>query len=138
MSMDSITARQLEYINILSSYDYSKKEDEADIANYLEHHGKQDLSQLLKKEASELIQILLRRPSEYTFPCGKKAIFHKQEINCYNILGFMEACMHACPDERIEGDIHNCYDFEKSYEAELDKSARTWKEELKRPPSFSI
>ena len=69
----------MEYINILSSYDYSKKEDEADIANYLEQHGKQTIPQLSKREASELIQILLKRPTEYIFLCGKKAILNKQE-----------------------------------------------------------
>jgi hypothetical protein len=121
--MDLITERQAEYIKILSSYNYSKKEDEADIINYLKQHDKQNLLQLSKKESSELIQILLKRPSEYTFPCGKKAILNKREINCYNVLGFMEACLHACPDERIKGDIHGCSDFEKFYEAELDKSA---------------
>jgi len=123
MRMDLITERQVEYIKILSSYDYSKKEDEADIVNYLKQNDKQTLLQLSKKEGSELIQILLRRPSEYIFPCGKTAILHKKEINCYNVLGFMEACMHACPDERIKGDINNCSDFEKFYETELDKSA---------------
>jgi hypothetical protein len=121
--MDLITERQVEYIKVLSSYDYSKKEDEADIINYLKQQGKQNLLQLSKKEGSELIQILLKRPAEYIFPCGKKAVLHKREINCYNVLGFMEACMHACPDEGINGDIHSCSDFEKFYESELDKSA---------------
>ena len=121
--MDLITEREVEYIKILSSYNCSKKEDEADIINYLKQHGKQNLLQLSKKEGGELIQILLKRQSEYTFPCGKKTILNKQKINCYNVLGFMEACMHACPDERINGNIHNCSDFEKFYEAELDKSA---------------
>ena len=69
--MDAITNKQEEYIKILSSYEATKKEDEGDIAAYLKEHNKK-ISQLQKKEASELIQILLQRPTEYVFLCGKK------------------------------------------------------------------
>lgn len=119
--MSLITERQLEYIHILSSCDYSKKEDEADIANYLKQHGKQTLSELSKREASELIQLLLKRPAQYVFPCGETAILDKQEINGYNVLGFMEGCMHACPNKKIQGNIHGCPDFLKFYESEIEQ-----------------
>lgn len=109
--MDSITKKQAEYIKILSSYDYSKKEDEADIANYLKEHNKQEVPQLSKREASELIQILLRRSTEYTFVCGRKAILHKQKVNSFEVLGYLEGCLHACPNEKIKGDVNNCPDY---------------------------
>jgi len=97
-TMDTITEKQEDYIKILSSYEYSKREDKKDIENYLKEHGKKSISQLSKTEASELIKILLQRPTEYAFACGKKAILHKQEVNCYHVMGELEACLHACPD----------------------------------------
>ena len=115
---DSITERQRDYIKILSNYEYSKKEDEADIANYLKDHNKKDVSQLSKREASELIQILLKRPTEYTFVCGKKAILPKQEVNSYNVLGELEGCLHSCPDEKIDGDVNSCPHFLEWYRNE--------------------
>jgi hypothetical protein len=106
--MSSLTERQAEYITILSSYEYSKKEDEADIVNFLKDRNKKDISQLTKWEASELIEILLKRPTQYVFVCGLKAILDKKDVNCNNVLGDIEGCMHACPDEEIRGDINNC------------------------------
>jgi hypothetical protein len=64
--MSTITKRQADYIKILSSYDYSKKEDEEDIANCLKEDNKQTVSQLSKWEASELMEILLRRHLQTT------------------------------------------------------------------------
>ena len=96
--MDTITEKQENYIKILSSYEYSQKEDAKDIEDYLKEHGRKSISQLSKKEATELIKILLQRPTEYTFACGKKAILHKQEVNCFHVMGDLEGCMHACPD----------------------------------------
>lgn len=93
----------------------------------MKHRGKQTLSQLSKKEASELIQILLKRPTEYIFLCGKTAILDKQEINGYNVLGYMEACMHACPDKKIQGNLHDCPDFKEFYESELEKETNSKK-----------
>lgn len=103
--MDTITEKQENYIKILSSYEYSKKEDEKDIEDYLKEHGKKSISQLSKKEAGELIKILLDRPTEYTFLCGKKAILPKQEVNWYHVLGDFEGCLHACPDGI---DVNSC------------------------------
>ena len=103
--MDPITEKQANYIKILSSYEYSKKEDEQDIQDYLQEHDKKTISQLSKKKASKLIQILLKRPTEYIFPCGKKLILHKREVNSYHVLGDVEACLHACPDDK---DVHDC------------------------------
>jgi hypothetical protein len=109
--MDSITEKQADYIKILSSYEYSKKEDEADIANFLKEHNKEKIPELSKREASELIEILLRRPTEYVFICGRKAILPKKDVNRFNVLGHMEACLHACPDEKIGGDVNGCPDY---------------------------
>lgn len=103
--MDTITEKQEKYIKILSSYEYSKKEDETDIENYVREHSKKSISQLSRKEASELIKILLHRPTEYTFACGKKAILPKKEVNCYHALGDLEDCLHACPDGI---DVNDC------------------------------
>lgn len=106
--MDTITEKQEDYIRILSSYPDTKEEDERDIEKYLKEHGKKSISQLSKKQASELIKILLQRPAEYFFACGKKVILHKREVNCYHVLGDLEGCIHACPDEAINGDVNNC------------------------------
>ena len=108
IDLDSITEKQKNYIKVLSSYVGTKKEDEKDIVNYLNKYQKKNISQLTKKEASELIQILLERPTEYTFICGKKGLFHKQEVNSYNVLGDIEGCLHSCPDKDINGDVNNC------------------------------
>lgn len=93
-----ITDKQREYIQILSSYPSTKEADETDIRRYVETVNKTDISKLSRREASELIQILLQRPAEYTFPCGKKATLPKQEVNGYSVLGWLEGCLHACPD----------------------------------------
>ena len=113
--MSLITDKQANYIKILSNYDYSKKEDEADIADFLKEHDKENVSQLSKWEASELIQVLLKRPTQYVFVCGRKAILDKQEINGFNVLGEIEACGHACPNNEIQGDVNNCPDFKDHY-----------------------
>jgi len=121
--MSSITERQAEYIKILSSYDYTEKEDEAEIANYLEQYSKQNVSQLSKREASELIQILLKRPTEYVFVCGRKAILDKREVNAFNALGYLEACLHACPNKKIQGDVNNCLDYKDQQYFEYTSSS---------------
>ena len=113
--MSSITEMQADYIKILSSYDYSKKEDEADIANFLKEQNKQEISQLSKWEASELIQVLLKQPTQYVFVCGRKAILDKQEVNGFNALGDTETCGYACPNEEIQGDINVCPDYKDQY-----------------------
>jgi hypothetical protein len=118
--MDAITNKQEEYIKILSSYEATKKEDEGDIAAYLKEHNKKEISQLSKKEASELIQILLQRPTEYVFLCGKKATLHKREVNCYHVLGDVEACMHTCPNSTVGGDVNNCPYWKKSFEQSFE------------------
>ena len=92
------TKKQREYIELLSGYDCTKEQDEADIKDYLERVGKATIFHLSKKEANELIQILLQRPTEYTFACGKKETLHKQDVNRYNVFGDFEGCLHACPD----------------------------------------
>jgi len=62
-STDLITQKQRRYIEVLSSFQFAGKGNNEFIAEYLETHNKQDLSQLSKKEASDLIQILLKRKS---------------------------------------------------------------------------
>ena len=79
-----------------------------DIENFLRECGKKTISQLSKEEGSELIKTLLQRPAEYTFACGKSAILQKREVNCYHVLGDLEGCMHACPDEAVNSDVNNC------------------------------
>lgn len=103
-----ITERQRDYIKILSSYPSTKNEDEKDIQEHLNKLDKERISDLSSKEASELIQRLLKRQSEYEYPCGKKDLLDKQDINRFNVIGEIEACMHSCPDENICGDVNSC------------------------------
>jgi len=103
----TITEKQKDYIKILSSYPDTKEKDEVDIENFLKECGKKTISLLSKEEGSELIKILLQRPAEYTFACGKKAILQKREVNRYHVLGDLEGCMNACPDEAVI-DVNNC------------------------------
>jgi len=105
--MSGITEKQEKYIRILSSYDSTKAEDEADIKDFLDNLGRDDISLLSVREASDLIQLLLRRPTEYTFLCGKKAELDKSEVNSYNLLGELEACSHGCPSDEIQS-IYDC------------------------------
>ena len=103
----SITEKQKGYIKRLSSYPDTKEQDEVDIQNFLKECGKKTVSELSKEQGSDLIKILLQRPAEYTFACGKKAILHKQEVNRYLEFGDLEGCMHACPDEAVS-DVNSC------------------------------
>ena len=85
-----------------------------DIREYLKKVGKKDISELTKREASELIQILLRTPVEYVFPCGKRKFLHKQEVNRINIFsGSFEACIHHCPEEL---DVDSCLYWKGYYD----------------------
>ena len=103
-----ITEKQESYIEILSSYSSSKNEDKKDIEEYLKKVNKKSVPELSIDEASKLIQILLKRPAEYEFPCGKKKILDKRSINCYDILGSLESCLHNCPDREIRGNVNSC------------------------------
>ena len=105
-----ITENQKEYIKILSSYEYSKKDDEVDIAKYLKAKNKKEVSELSKAEASKLITIVLKRPTEYVFNCGRKAILNKREVNCFHVLGDLEGCLHACPNPQVAGNVNGCPD----------------------------
>lgn len=116
-SEPQITDKQKEYIQTLSSYPSTKEADETDIKRYVETLNKTDISKLSRAEASELIQILLRRPTEYTFPCGNKATLPKQEVNGYNALGWLEGCLHACPDNTS---VNSC-DYLIEHQDELNK-----------------
>ena len=60
-STDLITQKQRRYIEVLSNFQSAGKGNNEVMAAYLETHNKQDLSQLSKREASDLIQILLKR-----------------------------------------------------------------------------
>jgi hypothetical protein len=51
-----VTENQLNYIKILSSYDYSHEEDKQDIIDFLKHNEKDELSEFSKKEASDLMR----------------------------------------------------------------------------------
>lgn len=104
-NLDKITDKQLDYINILSGYTSSKEKDAKIIVDFLNTAHKNSLNDLTKKEASALIDALLKVPVEYKFPCGKKSILNKQEVNGYELLGELEACLHDCPKNI---DVHDC------------------------------
>ena len=106
--MRGITEKQRDYIEILSSYESTKVEDETDIENFLDNLGKSDITDLSIREASDLIQLLLKRPTEYTFFCGLKAELDKSDVNKYNLFGEIDACLHECPDGKIAGDVNSC------------------------------
>ena len=112
-----ITTKQRDYIKILSSYPSTKDADEADIREYLGKVRKTGISELSKGEASDLIKILLQRPTEYTFPCGKKANLPKKEVNSYNVLGWLEGCLHSCPDNI---NVNSC-DYLAEHEDQLQQ-----------------
>ena len=116
-SIREITEKQLEYIKILSSYESTKLEDETDIENLLDALGKDDVSDLSLKEASDLIQLLLKRLIEYVLPCGLKADLHKSDVNKYGLFGSFDACLHECPDEKIDGDVNSCKTWLNSNES---------------------
>lgn len=107
--MRGITEPQKNYIDILSSYESTKIEDKRDIDNFLSGLGKDEISQLTIREASDLIQILLQRPTEYVFICGLEGVFDKQEVNSFNVIGELEACLHECPKHI---DPNNCPKWE--------------------------
>jgi len=116
-SVGKITDRQLEYINILSSYESSKGIDSRIIASFLEKCGKEEIKELSKKEASDLIQELLKIPVEYEFPCGIKKLINKQDYNTYSVLGPLEACLHDCPKNL---DVYDCDVWIKKEEEVLE------------------
>ncbi len=106
--MNSVTEKQIDHIKRLSSYPSTEKEDRLDIENFLKQNGKTTIDQLSKQKASDLIQILLKRPTEYEFTCGKTDILDRREVNRISALGKMEGCLHFCPDTTIGGNVHKC------------------------------
>jgi len=107
----SITESQYDYIKILSDYDSTREADAKDIEEFLSGVSKTDISNLSKKEASDLIQLLLKRTVHYTMICEKVVELEKKEVNSFHFLGEMDACMHHCPDPVIRGDINGCKEF---------------------------
>ena len=95
--------KQIDYIRILTSYPDTKDKDAEDVRNFLTQHKKERIEQLDKREASALINMLLRRSVKYTFPCGKEKTLSKSDYNSYNLFGELEACSHEC-----ETDVSNC------------------------------
>src|SRR4030042_276114 len=92
---------QVEYIKILSNYDSTKNEDAQDIHNFLEQLKRTTIESLSKGEAHKLIGILLARPVQYRFPCGRELQMTKQECNrCTVMGGDLEACLHWCDWEQ--------------------------------------
>jgi len=116
-----ITNKQKEYIEILSSYPSTKAQDKEDTMSFLKRVNKNEIAALSKTEASELIQVLLKRPAEYQFPCGKKVALPKQEVNCYNVMGPLEGCLHACPDN-VE--VNSCSYWEE-HQGDQNKAAES-------------
>jgi len=117
----SITERQHEYIKILSDYDSTREADAKDITDFLKNHSEGDISELSKKEASDLIQLLLERPVQYTLVCDRVVILDKQEVNSFHFLGEIEACLHNCPDPVIQGSVGSCSHFLKYQQAEYEE-----------------
>jgi hypothetical protein len=114
----SVTENQLNYIKILSSYDYSHEEDKQDIIDFLKQNVKDELSKLSKNEASDLIQLLLERPTGHLLPCDTVIVLDKREVNSFHILGDTGACNHYCPYKKYVGD---CEDYE-NYQNSIDES----------------
>ena len=107
------TPKQIDYIKILSNYPDTKDKDTEDIQCFLSQNKKEKLEELTKKEASGLIQTLLKRQVKYVFLCGKEQYITKQDYNRYNLFGELEACLHEC-----ETDVNDC---------------PKWKEEMSKP-----
>lgn len=94
------TYKQLEYIQILSSYDSSKNRDKKIIDGFLDRKSKinKTIENLSVTEASELIQELLKVKVQYCCLCGKEVLLDKRDINCGRVLGERELCGHHCSD----------------------------------------
>lgn len=45
---------------------------------------------------------------EVEVPCGRKIWFNKLG---YEVCGTIEVCLHACPDEEIQGNVNGCKAF---------------------------
>jgi hypothetical protein len=117
----SITDNQLNYIKILSSYDFSLEDDQKDIESFLSNKSKTALNQLSKSEASELIQLLLERPTGYLLSCDTVIVLDKREVNSFHVLGDVEACLHYCPYGRYIGDCEDYMKYQQLVdECELD------------------
>jgi len=102
-SEERATAKQIEYIKILSNYPDTRNNDADDIRCFLSQHSKERIEELSKKEASGLIETLLKRPVKYVFLCGKEQFINKKDYNRYDMLGELEACLHEC-----ETDVNAC------------------------------
>ena len=113
----SITDKQLNYINILSSYDYSRKDDQKIINNFLSSKSKNNLKQLNSLEASSLIQKLLEIPTGHLLPCDTVIVLDKREVNSFHVISEIEACLHYCPYGKDVGDCDAYHKYEKSLEA---------------------
>lgn len=105
---DRATEKQIEYVRILSSYPDTKDKDAEAIRLFLAQHKKDKVEDLTKKEASALIEILLKLPIKYVFPCGTGKQVNKSDYNRYNLFGELEACLHEC-----EVDVHSCRHWKK-------------------------
>jgi len=106
------TENQLNYIKILSNYDYTKEEDERDISDFLKLRSKSEIDQLTKREASDLIQLLLKRPTGYLLPCDIILVLDKREVNSFHVLSDIEACLHYCPEKLYIGDCQKYQEYQ--------------------------
>lgn len=112
---------QREYIMLLSNYESTGLEDKMDIDNFLKILYVKRIEDLTKKEASALIRKLLERPVKYTFICGMEKWIQKEDYNKYTIFGEMDACVHDCPDPKINSDVNNCLAFIKWHDVAQDQ-----------------
>lgn len=124
-----ISKAQRDYIALLSGYTSTEKEDKKDISDFLGSLRVDSIEELTKKEAHALIIKLLERSVEYTFLCGLTKWVHKQDYNKYTLFGEMEACMHDCPDLKINSDVNNCPAFIKWHDAAQDAAQEKDNEE---------
>lgn len=90
----NITIPQADFIKDLSSYHETEKEDNADIQSFLSSLNKRRIEELDIIEASKLIQILLKRPIKYIFPCGKEEFVSKKDYQNDDNEG--QSCINLC------------------------------------------
>ncbi len=109
---DKATSKQIEYIKILSTYPDTKEKDSEDIQKFLSQYKREKIDEFSKKEASALIETLLKRPVKYVFLCGREEQINKSDYNRYNLFGDLEACLHEC-----ETDVNSC----QSWKDEMNK-----------------
>ncbi|MFQ5833949.1 MAG: hypothetical protein ACE5H4_14680 [Candidatus Thorarchaeota archaeon] len=110
------TEKQIRYIGFLVNGEYSVPTDAKIVEGYLTQLGGESIADLTKEEASNLIDRLQARPTEYSFVCGRKGMVARWEVGKFITTGDLEACSHACP---LEIDPNGCDEFQDYYRQEM-------------------